>query len=153
MGNIRYHLFFWISGLATLVKYDVPFGAQFYANSVLGVCAAYSVIIISWANEMCKEDDQLRATVLGSLNFIFVVLDVPYATRALFDTNNAPRFRLGMTIGLTFCCFLFLFNGVTTVMFDRYQNRIRDLFDDKFNKDIEVEEIISKDPEKSIISH
>lgn len=143
--------FFWISGLATLVKYDVPFGAQFYANSVLGVCAAYSVIIISWANEMCKEDDQLRATVLGSLNFIFVVLDVPYAT-PVFDTNNAPRFRLGMTIGLTFCCFLFLFNGVL-VMFDRYQNRIRDLFDDKFNKDIQVEEIISKDPEKSIISH
>lgn len=128
---------FWITGLSILVKYDVPFGAQFYGNSVLGVCAAYSVVIVSWANEMCKEDDQLRATVLGCLNLIFVAVDVPYATQ-VFNTDNAPRFKLGMTIGLTFCCFLFFFNGII-VMFDRYQNRLRDLFDDKFNKFIKVE--------------
>lgn len=123
--------FFWISGLGILVKYDVPRAAQFYGNSVLGVCAAYSVIIVSWANEMCKEDEQLRAFVLGSLNLLMVGADVPYSI-IVWDTDNSPRFHLGMTIGLSFCIFLVFFTFIV-VLFDRYQNRIRDLYNKKVN--------------------
>ena len=119
--------FLWISGLSILVKYDVPRAAQFYANCILGVCAPFSVVILSWANEMCKEDNQLRAFVLGSVNFLFQIVDTPYLI-IVWDTSNAPRYSLGMCLSLVFCCFLVLFCGLV-VMFDRYQNRIRDLFD------------------------
>lgn len=128
----------WITGLSISVVYDVPRALQFFGYSVLGVCASFSVIIVSWANEMCREDAQLRAGILGGFNMLFMGADVPYAT-IVFDTNNGPRFHLGMSCGLAFCCFLVLFLGVI-VMFDRYQNRIRDYYDTLVNNRIAVEE-------------
>lgn len=47
----------WISGLAISVVYDVTRALQFNGYSISGVSAAFSVIIVSWANKMSKEDD------------------------------------------------------------------------------------------------
>lgn len=129
----------WITGLSISVVYDVPRGLQFFGYSILGVCAAFSVVIVSWANEMCKEDNQLRAGILGGLNMLFVGVDIPYAT-IVWDTNNGPRFHLGMSCGLGFCCFLVVFLGLI-VMFDRYQNRIRDHYDNLVNNRVAVTKI------------
>lgn len=122
---------FWISGLAVCVAYDVPKSAWFYGNSILGVCAAYSVLIVSWANEMCKEDDQLRAAVLGSFNLLLLAPDTPYALH-VWNTDNSPKFHLGFSIGLGFACALLLY-VVVLIAFDRYQNRLRDLVNERVN--------------------
>jgi len=127
---------FWISGLSISLKYDVAKSAQFYGYSILGVCAAFSVIIVSWANDMCREDDQLRAGVLGSFNMVFMAVDIPYAT-TVWNTEKGPRFHEGYSFSLGLCSFLVIFLGLI-LLFDRYQNRVRDYYDDLVHSRVPV---------------
>ncbi|ONH66294.1 Pantothenate transporter FEN2 [Cyberlindnera fabianii] len=118
----------WISGLAILVQWDVPRAAEFYAYSIIGVCAPVSVVVVSWCNEMTREDAQVRAFTLGSLNLVCSFATTPMGIM-LFNTKYAPQFASGMKVALGIACAQFFYNGLM-VWFDRYQNRVRDHIED-----------------------
>nr|QFR37115.1 MFS transporter [Cyberlindnera americana] len=138
----------WLSGLIILVIWDVSRSAEFYAYSIIGVCAPMSVIIVSWCNEMTKEDAQVRAFTLGSLNFVSEIALAPLAT-TLWNTDNGPQFFSGMRVSLGIAVGLFFYNFLI-VWFSRYQQRLRDHIEDVVDQQKEVlKSEVSVDSEKA----
>jgi ACS family pantothenate transporter-like MFS transporter len=111
--------------------YDVPRAVLILGYILLGVSFVNSPIIVGWCNELCKEDNQLRAATIGSLNLFQGLLGIPFAL-ALFNPDYAPEWKRGtdatLAILIVMFCYFFLI-----LAFDRYQNRkrayIKELYD------------------------
>ncbi|CCH43734.1 Pantothenate transporter [Wickerhamomyces ciferrii] len=119
----------WIIALSILVKWDVPRAAQFYAYITAGISGLISTLCCSWANEMTREDNQLRAAVLGALNLVNIGPLTGFSIKA-FNTDYAPKFEEGTRISLGICIVSF-FTGFVVLWFDRYQRRKRDYIEDQ----------------------
>lgn len=125
----------WLVGLIILTIYDVPRSALFVGYSLQGFSGAASSIMVSWTNEMCRENPILRSITLGSLNLIVIIPSTPLGI-FLFTTAKAPRYRAGMLYSLIVLIVSTLFTFVI-ILFDRYQNRIRDFYNEKVNSETE----------------
>ncbi|CCH42849.1 Vitamin H transporter [Wickerhamomyces ciferrii] len=119
----------WVIALSILVKWDVPRGAQFYAYITSGISGLISTLCCSWTNEMTREDNQLRAAVLGSLNLINIGPSTAFST-TVFNTDYAPRYEKGTRIALGIAV-ISLLSGFVVLWFDRYQRRKRDYIEDQ----------------------
>lgn len=71
---------------------------------------------------------------------LFEIAATPYLI-IFWDTSNAPRYKLGMSLGLAFCRFLVLFCGLV-VMLIGIRTEKRNLFDSNFN--------LSNDPKEDV---
>jgi ACS family pantothenate transporter-like MFS transporter len=120
----------WITGAVIIKVYDVPRASLIFGYSILGVYYATSPIIVGWCNELCKEDNQLRAATIGSLNLFSGLLGIPYSIQ-LFNPDFAPKFTKGSTATLVITILLFFYFFVI-LAFDRYQNRKREYIKQQF---------------------
>ncbi|CCH41316.1 putative transporter SEO1 [Wickerhamomyces ciferrii] len=122
---------FWLVGIAILVKYDVPQAVQFLGFILVGFTGICTNICCTWAQEMTREDPQLRAGTLGMMNLALIPVSTVFSLFA-FNTKYAPRFEKGTRICLVFLIISF-FTGFVALAFDRYQRRKRDLIEEKIN--------------------
>lgn len=114
----------WIVGLAIIKAWDVPRGALIFGYMCLGAYTAVSPVIVGWCNELCKEDNQLRAATIGSLNLFSGLLGIPFSIE-LLNTDYAPKYTRAVTASLILAVMLF-FYFFLVLAFDRYQGRKRD---------------------------
>lgn len=119
---VAYSIIF-IIGLSIVYAWTVPHATLIAGYILQGISTGMSPVIVSWCNELTKEDDQVRAITIGSLNLVAGLLGIPFNVR-LFDTTYAPKFTIGNRACLI-CGVVLFFYIFVIVQFDRYQNRKR----------------------------
>ncbi|CAD6964057.1 unnamed protein product [Tilletia controversa] len=83
-----------LSAILILI-WDIPFAAKFFAFSLAGIGYAGQGSNFAWANDVMRDDDQERATVLASMNLWSNVVNSWWSI-VLYPATDAPRFRKGM---------------------------------------------------------
>ncbi|KAH3681214.1 hypothetical protein WICPIJ_007827 [Wickerhamomyces pijperi] len=125
-GRIEIALFlqtlFIIGAIITKI-FNVPRPALFFGYMIQGLWFATSPTIVGWCNELTKEDTQLRAVTLGSLNFVSGLIGIPFGI-FLFNADFAPEYSKGATANLVLAVMLFLW-FILIWQFDNYQRRKR----------------------------
>ncbi|CCH40704.1 putative transporter SEO1 [Wickerhamomyces ciferrii] len=123
----------WLIAVALIVKWDIPTPLLFICFVVCGASGGVSTLCCAWANDMTREDHQLRAAVIGSLNLIY---QGPHTVFSImnYNTDLAPKYERGnrYSLGILSICFLTTF---VIFWFDRYQRRKRDYIDDLVNNE------------------
>lgn len=113
-----------IMGVSLIVAFDIPRGVFIFGYMCLGMHTGISPLIVGWCNELAKEDNQVRAATIGSLNLFSGLLGIPFAT-GLFNTDYAPRYTKAV-IGTLIATIVLFFYFFVILAFDRYQQRKRD---------------------------
>ncbi|KAH3664342.1 hypothetical protein WICMUC_005727 [Wickerhamomyces mucosus] len=113
----------YVTGTIIVKVFDVSRHALLYGFIIQGLSYATSPIIVGWCNELTKDDTQLRAITIGSLNFFSGLVGIPYNIK-LFNADYAPRYSRGATACLVFAILMFL-QFILIWFFDRYQKRKR----------------------------
>lgn len=114
----------WVVGLALVYSWNVPNAALIVGYTLQGVSSGMSPLIVGWCNELTKEDDQVRAITVGSLNLVAGLLSVPLNVY-LFNTDLGPRFEKG-NLACLICGVVMVLYILVILQFDRYQNRKRE---------------------------
>ncbi|WVQ85194.1 hypothetical protein IAT38_007359 [Cryptococcus sp. DSM 104549] len=98
-----------ISAILLLV-WDIPLSLKFFAYYFAGMGYIGQAVNFSWANEVTRDDDQLRSLTLYSMvygsNVTFVNLllfSIAWFNIALFPVTAAPRFRNGLIAVIVTC--------------------------------------------------
>ncbi|ORY30835.1 major facilitator superfamily domain-containing protein [Naematelia encephala] len=85
-----------------LLVWDIPLGLKYFAYYFAGLGYIGQAVNFAWANEVCRDDDQLRALTLYSMVYGSNVT-IAWFNIALFPVTDAPRFRNGMIAVIVTC--------------------------------------------------
>ncbi|EIW73434.1 hypothetical protein TREMEDRAFT_59599 [Tremella mesenterica DSM 1558] len=85
-----------------LLVWDIPTGAKFFAYYIGGLGYIGQAVNFAWANEECREDDQLRSLTLYSMVYGSNVT-IAWFNIALFPVTHAPKFRSGLIAVIVTC--------------------------------------------------
>lgn len=77
-----------------LLAWNVPYGLKFFAWTISGVGYAGQATNFVWCNLATRDDDQLRAVTLASMNMWSNVMQAWFPI-VFFPSSIAPRFHRG----------------------------------------------------------
>ncbi|KAH9906003.1 major facilitator superfamily domain-containing protein [Xylariomycetidae sp. FL2044] len=81
---------------------SLPVGAKFFAWYVAGMGFIGQAVNFAWANEICRDDDQLRSITLYAMVYGSNVT-IAWFNLALFPVTDVPNFTKGYAASLATC--------------------------------------------------
>ncbi|EPX71598.1 pantothenate transporter [Schizosaccharomyces octosporus yFS286] len=91
-----------------LLAWSVPYGLKFFAYFLSGCTYAGQAVWFSWANDICRDNDQERGIIVFIMNMVQNIWHVWWAP-VMYPNTDTPRFIKGYIAlivvgGLTFFC-------------------------------------------------
>ena len=88
-----------------LAIWTIPLGLKWLAFFMLRIGYAYGPLSMTWANEICGDDAEERALVLGIMNSAAYAINawLPVLT---YPAKEAPRFKHGFIFSTALCLVL-----------------------------------------------
>ncbi|KAF2421055.1 putative MFS transporter Liz1/Seo1 [Tothia fuscella] len=81
---------------ASLAVWDIPEGLRWAAYILAGCGGGLSGLCMAWAHEICSDDNEERAIVVGSMNEMAYVLQA-WLPLIVWQQVEAPRYHKGFT--------------------------------------------------------
>ncbi|EPY50476.1 pantothenate transporter [Schizosaccharomyces cryophilus OY26] len=77
-----------------LLAWNVPYGLKLFAYFLSGCTYAGQAVWFSWANDVCRDNDQERGVVVFTMNMVQNVWHIWWAP-VMYPNTDAPRFIKG----------------------------------------------------------
>ncbi|RDW93622.1 uncharacterized protein DSM5745_00944 [Aspergillus mulundensis] len=100
---------------ASLAVWNIPEGWRWFCFIMSGAGYGLSGLLFAWAHEICSEDNEERALVVGSMNELAYVFQA-WLPQVVWQQVDAPRYRKGFITGTVMSVLLILFTAATWVL-------------------------------------
>ncbi|KAL4995061.1 major facilitator superfamily domain-containing protein [Aspergillus recurvatus] len=93
---------------ASLAVWDIPEGWKWTCYIMSGAGYGLSGLCMAWAHEICSEDNEERALVVGSMNEMAYVFQA-WLPQVVWQQIDAPQYRKGFITGTVMSVLLIIF--------------------------------------------
>ncbi|KAF5023037.1 hypothetical protein F66182_4921 [Fusarium sp. NRRL 66182] len=105
---------------ASLAAWDIPDGWKWACFILIGLGGGISGLTFAWAHEICKDDNEERALVVGSMNEIAYVFQA-WLPLVIWKTTEAPQYPKGYS---TMMAFAVLMAGTAVIIRFLHRNEL-----------------------------
>ncbi|KAF2084657.1 putative MFS transporter Liz1/Seo1 [Saccharata proteae CBS 121410] len=102
----------------SLAIWDIPVGWHWACYILSGISSGLSGLCMSWAHEICADDNEERSIVIGTMNEMAYVIQA-WLPLIVWKQTDAPQYRKGFITVAALSVALMITAGVTKVLHDR----------------------------------
>ncbi|KAL4927981.1 major facilitator superfamily domain-containing protein [Aspergillus undulatus] len=99
----------------SLAVWDIPEGWRWFCYIACGAGFGLSGLCMSWAHEICSDDNEERALVIGSMNEMAYVFQA-WLPQVVWQQVDAPQYRKGFITGTVMSAILILTTFATRAL-------------------------------------
>jgi len=97
---------------SSLWAWNIPDGWKWACYVILGVGGSLAGIVMSWAHEICSDNNEERAIVTGSMNQMAYVFNI-WLPLVVWQQTSAPQYRTGFITVFFVSIAMMALTGVT----------------------------------------